>query len=126
MEFATEPLSLAYGIPIPDTAITNTLVSPWSVQLLDWYGNVAAGADNYTCAVVIDGAHLIVLLRRQILSLTLRGSAGASNSTSLATAFVILHGNAVAINGQCARHGDVACALILHSCAQGLLPTPSL
>ena len=56
-EFATEPLLLAYGIRIPDVAITNTLVSPWSVQLLDWYNNVAAGADNYTCAVVIDGAH---------------------------------------------------------------------
>jgi hypothetical protein len=33
-------------------------VSPWSVQLLDWYQNVAAGADNYACTVITSGARV--------------------------------------------------------------------
>ena len=58
-EIATEPLSLAYGIQLPDSVVTNTLVTPWSVQLLDWYQNVAAGADNYACTVAASGARAL-------------------------------------------------------------------
>lgn len=69
-EFATEPLSLAYGIQLPDSVITNTVVSPWSVQLLDWYQNVAAGADNYACTVITNGARVsLVEPARRVLTL---------------------------------------------------------
>lgn len=62
-EFATEPLSIAFGVQIIDTVITNTIVSPWSVHLLDWYHSVAVAAENYTCAVGIDGAHWLDRMR---------------------------------------------------------------
>ena len=74
-EFATEPLSLAYGIQLPDSVITNTIMTPWSVQLLDWYQNVAAGADNYACTIITSGARdslvepaHVVLTRRALCS----------------------------------------------------------
>ena len=69
------------------------------MQLLDWYGNVAAGADFYTCTVLIDGAHWS-FAACLVLLLTPLGSAGASDNASLASALVILHGEAAALNGQ--------------------------
>lgn len=46
---------MAFASPPPTFALANSVMSPWSVKLLDWYNTIAVSADGYACNMTAAG-----------------------------------------------------------------------